>query len=141
MRWCLVLLLPLSGCLTPVFELESELMCSENFLDWTGGLTYHVLQGNGDGTFDYEPMGSATRVAGGYDLVSGDFEWQVTYDDDSAKQTEVVEGYGRVWKDGDLDLVSTSTVTYLDGSAVVTSIRDERWGCDVERRLENTLEP
>lgn len=137
MRWLLILSLPLFGCIKPVFELEPELICGEDFLSWTGGLTFHVLQGNGDGSFDYDPVGSAERVVGQYDLETGDFNWEVSYSDDSAKQSESVEGFGRVWKDGDLDIYSTVTTAYLDGSEEIRAVRDERWGCNVYRRLED----
>ena len=136
MRWLFIAFLPLSGCIQPVFQLEPELVCGEDFLSWTGGLTFHILQGNVDGSFDYDPVGHASRVSGFYDLETGDFDYAVAFAEDSAQQSEETQGYGRVWKDGDLDVVSTVTTRSLDGSEATLSVRDERWGCDVERRME-----
>jgi hypothetical protein len=137
MRHLLLVLLPLAGCFQPTFELDDSLVCGEDFLSWTGGLTFHVLQGDGDGGFDYDPVGHAKRVSGAYDLETGDFSWDTTYDEGDALLSEAVEGYGRVWKDGDLDLISTVHETYVDETTRSYTVRDERWGCDVERRIED----
>ena len=137
MRLFLLALPLVTGCLQPTFELDDSLVCGEEFLSWTGGLTYHVLQGSGDGSFDYDPSGHAERTAGMYDLHTGDFSWETTYDESASLVSEAVEGYGRLWKDGDLDIVSTVHQSFVDGSSWDYTIRDERWGCDVERRMED----
>lgn len=134
----LLLFMPLfTGCFQTTFELDDTLVCGEDFLSWTGGLTYHILQGDGDGRFDYEPIGRAERIVGAYDLETGDFSWETTYSADEAILSQAVEGYGRVWKDGDLDIVSTVQETHLDESTSSYTVRDERWGCDIERRIED----
>jgi hypothetical protein len=137
MRLFLLALPLVAGCFQPIFKLDDALVCGEDFLNWTGGLTYHVIQGNGDGRFDYDPVGRAQRLSGAYDLETGDFSWETTYGDDDALVSEIVEGYGRVWKDGDLDIVSNVHQTFVDGSAWSYTVRDERWGCDVERRISD----
>lgn len=134
MRWSLLLVpVVLSGCYVgPVFSLvkESKRTCGASFLAWGGGLTYHVLQGPGDGSFDYEPYGSLVeRIEGQYDLKNGSLWWRADYADDSFRVRDDVLGYGTLWRDGDMDLTYSLDVTLADGGEETVKVRTQRWGC------------
>ncbi|MEO0604162.1 MAG: hypothetical protein AAF211_22185 [Myxococcota bacterium] len=112
--------------------------CDVDFLDWAGGLTFDVLQGNGRGSFDYRPTTSdiVESRSGSYDLSSGEFAWTVSYGTGAFRVAERADGIGTLWPDGDLDLGYTLQVELLDRSETV-EVRDLRLGCEVARRVED----
>lgn len=136
MRWSMLLGIAAaaSGCYVgPVFELkkESKRTCEDDFFSWGGGLTHHVVQGPGDGTFDYDPTGDLVdRVDGFYDLDVGDFWWWTYYKDDSHRVTDHATGFGTLWRDGDMDVEYTLDVAWADGVDRTYEVRTKRYGCE-----------
>ncbi len=124
------------GC-GPRFTLD-EPTCDVDYLEWAGGLTHDVLQGNGRGTFDYRPTDSdiVVQLQGSYDLSTGALEWTRTFADGYYRQVERAEGTGTLWPDGDLDLGYAWSVSLADGVHTL-DVRDVRIGCEVGRRVED----
>jgi len=126
----------LTACSTQfVFD---EPTCDVDYVDWAGGLTYDVLQGEGDGAFRYTPERNdvVAEVEGLYDLRSGEFDWTRSYAADAYRISEQAEGSGTLWPDGDLDLGYELTLELGDRTERL-DVRDVRLGCEVERRVED----
>lgn len=142
MRASLLLCLFLAGCpLIPPGQhfMLSEPSCDEDFLDWHGGLTRHLLQGAGTGRFDYDPAGAlVTQVQGEYDLETGDFTWEEAFHSDHWRESRQAEGYGYAQTNGDLDIAYTLTTTDINEDRFAVDVRDVREGCDVTRRLSTS---
>lgn len=99
---------------------------------WSDDLLTHVLQGEGEGTFDYDPIDKPReRISGNYDFESGDFWWDEDFDGDYFLSSIEVEGYGTAFHNGDLDLLYTETTVDVLDEEVVTDYRVLREGCDV----------
>jgi hypothetical protein len=129
------LIFALLGC-QQVFEVE-EPTCGENLLSWKGGLTTHVMNGEGDGTFSYDPDSPLiSKMSGEYGLEDGDFSTDATYIDGYFKTSETSSGFGYLWTDGDYDLTSDVTVSFIDESSETYSLRQERWGCETLDRAQ-----
>ena len=96
--WLVLVFFPLvAGCYVgPVFNVKKgKRTCPDDFLQWTGGLTYHILQGRGDGTFDYVPEQSHIDLVDGfYDLEEGDFWWQTFYTSGNRLDQDLATGAG-----------------------------------------------
>jgi len=123
-----------------VFEVRgpAKRSCEANFLEWGGGLTHHVMQGRGDGAFDYDPEDPLIdRIEGEYDLETGDFHWTTTHAEGGFRTTETAEGYGTLWRDGDLEIAYDLTVQYADGSERTWQVQTERYGCSELTRTED----
>ncbi|MBW1877458.1 MAG: hypothetical protein JRJ84_03760 [Deltaproteobacteria bacterium] len=135
MRWMLLSApLLLVGCGGDGFYVSGE-SCNTKYLKWGGGLTYHLLQGKSDGSFDYDPDGAvSTRVVGSYDLVTGDFFWGTEFHPDHWRMARMVEGYGYAATNGDLDITYSVTTTDINDTDYDATIREERVGCEVTRR-------
>lgn len=139
------LLLPLAVLLPacyvgPMFKIvdEAKRTCDADFLDWGGGLTHHVLQGRGDGLFDYEPENPLIeRIEGQYDLESGDFHWTATHAEGGFRLEEEAEGYGTLWRDGDLEVIYDLVVRYEDETERTWEVHTERYGCVETTRSES----
>ncbi len=100
---------------------------------WSDDVLAHVLTGEGDGSFDYDPIDDPRdRLAGSYDVSSGDFSWEVWYDDDYFMVDTRVEGYGTAYHNGDLDLAYTQTDVDVLEETVETGYRVIRDGCSAE---------
>ncbi len=128
-----VLAATLAGC-APSFLLDAQ-TCDEDFLGWHGGLTRHILQGPGDGSFDYDPEGLAeARIAGAYDLATGDFDYEVSYDPSHWRSGTSIAGYGYAKTNGDLDIEYTTFTTDIRARTFSAEVRERRTGCDVVRR-------
>lgn len=113
----------------PKFELEPQLACTEDML-FDADLTSHLVEGPGDGTFDYDPTGEfATRIDGSYDLSTGDFVYETEYDADAWMKKAEVEGYGFAKENGDLDVRYTSVRTDVHDEATTLEVRLEREAC------------
>ena len=130
-------LLPLAAC-GPVFKLDDGAQtCSAPFLEWSGGLTRHVLQGNGNGEFDWNPPDPGlARVVGAYDLKTGGIDYVVEYDPSHARVSDTIVGWGTLWPDGDMDLGYEVVTRWADGTETSVALRDQRFGCDVSQRAE-----
>jgi hypothetical protein len=134
-----VLLAALTGCDpapaqtgAAAFVLDAELSCDVDYLSWTGDLTYAILQGSGDGAFDYDPPGDVeSKLTGQYDLATGDFSYDVEYDPEHYRVSSVVSGYGYAAENGDLDIEYSVVTEDLLGDTWTVVLRLERVGCDV----------
>ena len=119
-----------AGCrVVPVFSLKGKKgrTCASDFLDYTGGITHHVLNGSGDGTFVYDPPQShIDGIDGLYDLKTGDFWWDVTYLDWFKTKDEFRDGTGTIWKDGDMDVGYRLDSLRADGSVRQYELRTVR---------------
>lgn len=134
MRPVLLSTLILAGCLGGESFRIRDASCPADFTDWTGGLTYHLLQGSGDGSFSYDPEGDVEReISGEYDLSTGDFEWDVTYAPAHYRTSTQVDGYGYANTNGDLDVLYTVVDTDVLGASRSTEIRTIREGCEVDQ--------
>jgi len=140
---CLVLL-PLwcfaaAGCV-PVFKLDKkDRSCEEDFIEWGGGLTHHVDAGNGTGEFSFyneNPIIDLTE--GRYDLETGDFEWSDQYLEAAHRDLARYVGGGTLWRNGDLDLEYQMELHYSDQTNAVFDVRQERFGCDENFRIQST---
>lgn len=131
----MLLALILSACNTgPRMEFDQP-ACQADYLAWDGGITWLVLQGGGEGDFDVDPADPlVTRAFGNYELATGDYVYILAYDADHWRDETRIEGYGYAASNGDLDVVATWTTTDDAGNVSKAMIREERVGCDVERR-------
>lgn len=128
----------LAGCVLG-FELDDKaLTCAADPYDWGAGLTTHLVNGEKDGTFDYDPDdGQVARVDGSYDLASGDFAWTATFVADSWRTTDEVDGFGSASVNGDLDVAFTLVSETGEGPAQSYDVRDVHLGCDLSRTIED----
>src|SRR5688572_16944457 len=128
----------LAGCILG-FQLDDEaLTCADDPYDWGAGLTTHLVNGEKDGTFDYDPDDpQVERVDGSYDLVSGDFAWTATFVSDSWRTTDEVDGFGAAFVNGDLDVAFTLVSETGDGPAASYEVRDVHLGCALSRTIED----
>jgi hypothetical protein len=132
----------LAGCTVgPVFSLKGDARrtCPQSdFLDYTGGLAFHVTQGNGNGTFDYDPPADhIARTNGFYRLKTGEFAYDVVYEDSWKATDEIRDGLGTLWRDGDHDLAWTLHSDWGDGAVRSYGIRSIRLGCEEDTRIED----
>jgi len=138
-RWLFLLPVVLVGCGIgggPQFSIKNR-SCNEDYLTWTGGLTFDLLQGQGDGTFDFDPTGQMeSELSGTYNLQTGDFNWDVSYDPTHWRTDTSVTGYGYAMTNGDLDLKYTTTTVDTLGASYSADVRMQRTGCDVQRRID-----
>ena len=124
-------LVGLAACGGPSFRLDSELACRAAYLGYGGGLTYSLLQGEGDGTFDYDPAGKMEeRRFGRYNLDTGDFSFRIEYASESYLRKASAAGYGYAATNGDLDLLTTVSPTDALGEDWSYEVRLHRKGCE-----------
>lgn len=98
------------------------------------GLTTLVADGGGKGDFDVDPPGPLERRAfGNYELLTGDFVYNVSYDPDYFVTGTRVAGYGYAATNGDLDIEATFTDTDILGATSAYMVREQRTGCNVTR--------
>lgn len=113
------------------FRLAENLSCDAGFLAWNNDLTYAVVQGDGDGSFSFDPPGRVeVEREGQYDLYDGDFIFDVRFDQAHWRTSSVVEGFGYVKQNGDLDIQGTSAFTDVLGEYWTLEFDSERTGCD-----------
>lgn len=128
------LLSGLAGCGSG-FDVRNP-TCDAEFLPLSQSLTYHLMQGPGDGSFGYVPGGAKlAAINGSYDLVTGDFEWNEVGTDESWIEVSRVTGYGYANENGDLDIIGEREVEDLLGDITTQQFRTKRIGCQVESRL------
>ncbi|MCB9759377.1 MAG: hypothetical protein H6739_06015 [Alphaproteobacteria bacterium] len=123
----------LPGCLGGTY-LDRDLACEYDVFNWLGGLSRHADVGESDGDlirFDY-PTNEAwiTRINGRYNTLDGEFSVQYDYFDGYFMSVYEAEGYGTVYTDGDLDVLSTVYEEDVLGDSVLYQERHLRSGCD-----------
>lgn len=141
-----------AACTTIPIELQhwfdQEPSCDPDVYAWSDDILAHVLTGDGDGSFDYDPEDRPrTGLVGSYNTGSGNFGWEAEYQHDYWLRSGTVGGSGTVFHNGDLDIEYTeTTVDVLDEERAV-STRVERAGCSVrawtwdpEGNVEDALE-
>ncbi|NCG21567.1 MAG: hypothetical protein GWP91_21345 [Rhodobacterales bacterium] len=125
----------------PVFKLapQAKRSCAtSDFLEYDGGLPFFVSQGNGDGTFDFDPTGSLmVSTQGLYDITEGQFLWTTQYAADAHRVEETAQGTGVIARNGDVDLEYALTISFSDDSEEVWDIRTKRAACAETTRVEN----
>jgi len=137
-RFIGVLCVLCTGCVR-VFDLvkPQDRTCASDFLDYTGGLTHHVLQGPGDGSFSYDPPAAhIDRIEGAYDLQTGLFGWEVDYGSGYKRSERIRDGIGTIWRDGDLDLAYGLETVRRDEQSLTYAVRSIRLGCVEDTRFE-----
>ena len=121
----------LAACSTGPHYRFGKPACQADFTSWHVGLTWDVMQGPGDGTFDFDPEGEVeARAFGEYDLASGNFVYTTTYDPEHYRDETRVEGSGLVSENGDLDLLQSAKTTDTNGDDWTIDARIERQGCN-----------
>ena len=139
--WMLGLSMLLQGCYVgPVFRVkERKMTCAEPYLIWGGGLVAHVDAGKGNGTFSYDPADNLIEwVEGAYDLKTGDFAYYNDYAPDSYRAKDEIDGYGTIWRDGDIDVIYDVEAITDEEDTFQYRVREQRLGCEMERWVELT---
>jgi hypothetical protein len=110
-----------------------EAACGLDPYDWSDDALGHVLQGDGDGAFSYDPLDEPrAEISGAYYPATGEFTWSVAYVDRSYLTGTEVEGYGTVYHNGNLDLLYTATSTDVLDNEGAAEVRVIREGCATE---------
>lgn len=111
---------------------DQEPACNLDVYDWSDDLLSHVLQGKGDGVFDYNPSDlPRIRVWGSYKPSSGSYSYQVNYSTEFYLDSADYNGFGTVYHNGDLDLLEVERVVDMLGDEFAQYNRVERQGCNV----------
>lgn len=119
----------LVGCTSWI---DQKPACGFDVYDWSNDLTAHILTGPGDGTFDYDPDDVPRQnIRGTYHLMTGDFDYEVTYADSYWLESESVTGFGTAWHNGDLDIEYTSHYLDVLGAEWDVNRRVVREGCSM----------
>lgn len=99
----------LAGCTSWI---DQEADCEYLVYDWSDDLLGYILQGDGSGSFEFDPIdGPREEISGEYDPSNGDYEYDVSYDDYWLDEAHV-EGFGTVFHNGNLDL--RHNISYKD---------------------------
>lgn len=126
------MLLLLLGCdtLDPTW-IDQRPACAAEPYTWADDLESWVLAGPGDGSFDLDPADEPrTGLSGSYDPATGDFAWSVAFADEYwLDSSEVSDGFGTAWHNGDLDVEFTVQTTDMLGNSSSTGNRVLREGC------------
>ena len=127
-----LLILAMSGCAGEERFKISDASCGEGFTAWHEDLTFHILQGSGDGAFSYDPRGDArSSISGSYSLTSGDFDWDVSFAEDHYLVSRTIEGGGVARTNGDLDIEYSITSTDIAEDTYTRDVRYWRTGCEI----------
>jgi hypothetical protein len=111
---------------------DQEPACDVEVYAWSDDVLAHVLTGDGDGSFDYDPEDRPrTQVDGTYNAGSGNIGWQASYHEDYWLERGTVEGHGTVFHNGDLDVEYTETTTDVLEVESAVAYRVERTGCSM----------
>lgn len=126
-----------AGCGSSGFEIRDP-SCDVDVTRFTRDVTFHVLQGDGSGAFDYPTgLGVIGSVAGSYDPVSGDFSWSEAGAEGSTLASASVTGYGYAQENGDLDVIGTRVTTDILEVEQETQFRVERTGCTTRNQIRS----
>ncbi len=134
------LLVTLAACdKAPGNDIGSEdLSCEYDPHDWFDNPFYSLLHADEDGGFDFDPFGdSVVDRSGSYGFETGDIEWVNTYADEHPYTVVSGEGYGTVYANGDLDLVTKSVYEDVLGDSWATQVRTAREGCSGTTRISD----
>jgi len=124
-----MLVVVLLGCTSWI---DQKPACSFDAYTWSNDLLAHILAGEGDGSFDYDPEDTPRdRVHGSYKARKGDFSWEEGYTSKYWIQAASIEGYGTAYHDGDLDILYTKEWTDILGQERATGERVFRQGCNM----------
>jgi hypothetical protein len=106
--------------------------CKYDVYEWSDDLLAHILTGEGDGAFDYDPEDvPRQKLTGSYKPASGNFAWEAAYAQDYWLHAAEVSGYGTAYHNGNLDVLYTETLTDALGEVSSTEHRVYRKGCSV----------
>jgi hypothetical protein len=144
MRHLSLLALSLALCACgdePGADLGQDLSCEFDPHDWYDNAFASVLQGEA-GVFDIDPIGDAVvQRTGSYDFETGDYDYVSTYADEHPYITVTGQGYGTVYDNGDLDLITKTVYSDVLGETWADQLRTERTGCTGSvRRTEHDLD-
>jgi hypothetical protein len=123
-------LLSLLGCKdNPGDNLGEDLSCEHDPHAWYDNPFASLLQGDG-GVFDFDPIGdSVINRSGEYDFETGDYSVVSSYADEHPFVTVESEGYGTIYDNGDLDLISKAVTSDVLGETWAEQVRTKREGC------------
>ncbi len=108
---------------------EEPLSCEHDPHSWYDNPFASVLVGDG-GVFDLDPIGdSVVARVGAYDVETGDYEYLSTYAEEHPYVTSWGEGYGTIYDNGDLDLITKVVVEDVLGDSWAEQVRTKRSGC------------
>jgi hypothetical protein len=98
---------------------------------WSDDLVSYLLAGEGDGGFSFDPSDTPrSEIAGQYDVTSGEFAYEIAYDEDYFIVAAAVNsGFGTAWHNGDLDVEYSYSVEDKLGNKAEYGLRVERVGC------------
>jgi len=120
------LLLSLAGC-----QGHGELLCARDVHDWYDNPTYTLVQADTTGAFDFDPVGEPIqRRNGKYNLNNGSLHYTDHYKSGYYLDERVVDGFGTIYDNGNLDLAYTSVVTDCVGVISALYVRMERTRCE-----------
>lgn len=129
----LILFMLLPGCGLFGGTLDRATACEHDVFGWWGGLTTYVDQGKADGDlirFDLDPPANwMVSAVGEYDTTTGDFSYEQGYVPRHLIAEWSAEGYGTVYSDGDVDLLTQVSWVDVLGQMFSYAERDERSGC------------
>lgn len=139
-----LLLLPLAALACsadPGANLGQDMSCEHDPHDWFDNPFASLLQAE-DGAFQLDPIGDAVvDRSGRYDFETGDYETVSTYADEHPYVTITGEGYGTIYDNGDLDLISKAVYLDVLGDSWAEQVRTKRSGCTGSvRRTELDLD-
>jgi hypothetical protein len=123
-------LIALAGCKdNPGDRLGEHLSCEHDPHEWYDNPFASLLQGDG-GEFDLDPIGdSVIRRSGSYDFETGEYSVVSTYAEEHPFVTVQSEGYGTIYDNGDLDLITKAVTTDVLGETWAEQVRTKREGC------------
>ncbi len=113
------------GGLTP-----EDLSCQYDPHDWYDNAFYTLLQADDSGAWDFDPIGdSIVGRVGSYGFETGDYESVNSYAEEHPYIEVSAEGYGTIYANGDLDLISKSIYRDVLDDSWAVQTRTERSGC------------
>jgi hypothetical protein len=126
----LALPLILAGCPSdPGASVGDNPSCEHDPHDWYDNPFAALLQADG-GEFSYDPIGDAViERSGSYDFETGDYLTTTTYAEEHPYVVVMGEGYGTIYDNGDLDLISKATYEDVLGEHWAEQVRTKRQGC------------
>jgi hypothetical protein len=132
MRAEIFLALPLFlvACFDSVGEFEAaDLSCEHDPHGWFDNPFASLLESDG-GAFDIDPHGDIiTGRSGVYDLETGAYSHSTSYHADYPTVSAEGEGYGTIYDNGDLDLITKVTYEDVLGERWASQVRTKREGC------------
>lgn len=133
-----ILLMALAACggaAEPQFLVSETPACEHDVRVYDRGLfAYLAADTDGDGAFELSfDEGLVRSVSGSYNLATGAFGYNETFEEGHYRVSREVYGQGVVWTDGDVDLSYQVIDTFTNEGQLGNVVRERRIGCDVER--------